>query len=163
MSQAERSLVQCLTHAACLLLALQSATAFAALTVTENAAPGFGTLLSGAGGRQFILNTDDTVTGADAADYLFGATSGELLLHNTGKQGAINILAENISATGGLNVTQILCSYNGGAQQACDGTGITETSGRNIILKIGMEITTSAAHGGGDLASISLDISITFL
>jgi len=133
------------------------------MIVTENVAPSFGTLLGGASGRQFILNTDDTVTGTDAADYLFGAVSGELELDNTGQQGAINIVAENISASGGLTVNQVLCSYDGGAQQACDGAGITVTSGPFKILKVGIDITTTIAHTAADSPSVTLDISVTFL
>jgi hypothetical protein len=34
--------------------------AFAALTITEKTSPTLGTLLSGASGRNFILNTDET-------------------------------------------------------------------------------------------------------
>ena len=58
--------------------------AFAALTVTESTTPSLGTLLGGASGRNFILKTDDTVSGTNAADYLFGAVSGDLLVKKTG-------------------------------------------------------------------------------
>ena len=37
--------------------------AFAAFTMTEVVMPSLGTLLGGASGRQFILNTDETVSG----------------------------------------------------------------------------------------------------
>jgi hypothetical protein len=50
--------------------------ASAAFTMTEIVSPDLGTVLAGASGRQFILNTDETVSGADAGDYLFGAVSG---------------------------------------------------------------------------------------
>ena len=38
--------------------------ASAAFTMTEVITPDLGTFFSGASGRQFILNTDETVTGA---------------------------------------------------------------------------------------------------
>lgn len=152
-----------LTKSLCLILSLLSGVAWAALIITENVAPSFGTLVGGASGRQFILNTDDTVTGTDAADYLFGAVSGELVIDNKGQQGAINILADNVSTSGGLTVTQVLCSYRGGPQQACDGAGITGTSGPSKILKVGIAITTNVAHSATDTPSVTLDISVTFL
>lgn len=152
-----------LTISICLLLALLSGATWAALQITENIAPSFGTLLGGASGRQFILNTHDTVTGADAADYLFGAVSGELEIDNTGQQGAINIVAENISTFGGLTVNQVLCSYDGGAQQACGGVGITVTSGPGKILKVGIDMTTTTVHTAADSPGITLDITVTFL
>ncbi len=163
MRPVRRSCLRQLTRSLCIIATLLSGAAYAALTITENVAPSFGVLLGGATGRQFILNTDDTVTGADAADYLFGAVSGELELDNKGQQGAINILADNISASGGLTVTRILCSYRGGPQQACDGAGITEQSGRKRILKVGIDFTTNIAHSAADTPSVTLDISVIFL
>lgn len=163
MGRVRRGYSRHLTRSLCLIATLLSGAAYAALTITENIAPSFGTVVGGISGRQFILNTDDTVTGADAADYLFGAVSGELDLDNKGQQGAINIVVDNISASGGLTVTQVLCSYRGGPQQACDGAGITETSGPRRILKVGIDITTNIAHSAADTPSVSLDISVIFL
>jgi len=163
MRPIRHAVLQRLTILLCLLLALLSSVAWAALRITENVAPSFGTLLGGASGRQFVLNTDGTVTGADAADYLFGAVSGELEIDNKGQQGAINIVAENISTSGGLTVNQVLCSYDGGAQQACDGAGITEISGPFKILKVGIDVTTTTVHTAADTPSVTLDISVTFL
>ncbi len=65
-----------------LLAALQ--VAFAAITVTEGTTPSLGTLLAGDTDRNFILNTDATVSGTDAADYLFGAVAGDLTVKQTG-------------------------------------------------------------------------------
>lgn len=163
MKPVKRGCLRHLTKSLCLIATLLSGVAYAALTITQNVTPSFGVLLGGASGRQFILNTDDTVTGADAADYLFGAVSGELELDNKGAQGAINILADNISASGGVTVTRILCSYRGGPQQACDGVGIAGSSGPGRILKVGIDFTTNIAHSAADTPSISLDISVTFL
>ena len=163
MRPVRRGFLRHLTKSLCLIATLLSGVAYAAMTITENVSPSFGTLLGGASGRQFILNIDDTVTGADAADYLFGAVSGELELDNKGPQGAINILADNISTSGGLSVTQVLCSYRGGPQQACDGAGITANSGRKRILKVGIDITTTIVHSAADTPSVTLDISVIFL
>ena len=145
-----------------LLLAAPTIT-FAAFTVTEIATPSVGTVLSGASSRQFTLNTDDTVTGADAADYLFGAVHGELNLQKTQGPADVNIVAENIITSGGLTVNAIPCAWRTEAQTVCDGGGINRTVQGNRTLHVGVDFTTSQIHSGGDTASVSFDITVTFL
>jgi len=102
--------------------------AVAALTLTLIIAPEFGILYSGAGGRQFVLNTNGTVTGTSASDYISGAAAGQLTVADTASPQSISIVIDNISTFGGLSVNDALCSYNGGVQQSCDGAGMTVTS-----------------------------------
>lgn len=137
--------------------------AFAAFTMTETVTPSLGLVFSGASGRNFILNTDETVTGADAADYLFGAVSGQLSLVKT--QGAVdvNIVAENIIPTGGVTVNAVPCRFHNDPQTTCDGAGINVKINKTRILYVGVNITTSLAHSGGDTASVTYDINVTFL
>ena len=137
--------------------------AFAALSITEDVTPSLGTVLSGAGGRQFILNTDETVTGADAADYLFGAVSGQLRVRKTAGPASANIVAENITPSGGLTVNAVPCRWHTDAQTTCDGAGINVTVQGNRRLYVGVDITTSQVHNSGDTASVTYDIRITLL
>lgn len=137
--------------------------AIAALTITEKTTPTLGTLLSGSSGRNFILNTDQTVTGTDAADYLFGAVSGELTVKQTGGGASANILADNITPTGGVSVNSVLCKYGTGSQAACDGSGINVTVSGTKALMLGIDLDTSQTHSGGDSASVTFDITITLL
>jgi len=139
--------------------------AYAAFTMTEVVTPSLGTVLSGASGRQFILNTDETVSGANAADYLFGAVSGELLLDRGKDKGkaAVNIVAENISTTGGVTVGAVPCRFHKDAQTTCDGGGINVNLDKKKTVWVGVDITTSQVHSGGDTASITYDITVTFL
>ena len=137
--------------------------AFAALTITEDVTPNLGTVYSGASGRQFILNTDETVTGADAADYLFGAVSGQLGVKQTGGPASANIVAENITTSGGLTVNAIPCRWHTGSQTTCDGAGINVTVQGNRTLYVGVNVDTSQVHNSGDTASVTYDISITLL
>ena len=137
--------------------------AFAALTITENITPSLGTVYSGASGRQFILNTDETVTGADAADYLFGAVSGQLRVRKTGGPASANIVAENILTSGGLTVNAVPCRWHLGAQTSCDGAGIDVTVQGNRRLYLGVDVTTSQVHNSGNMASVTYDINITLL
>jgi hypothetical protein len=139
----------------------------AAQEITENVAPDFGTMLSGASGRQFILNTDGSITGTDSGDYLFGAVAGDLTVHSNKKakkgQPNMNIVAENITTAGGLTVGDVFCAYDGAAQTSCTGVGIDVLSGKNRTLLLGIDISTSQDHNGGDSASVSLDITVIIL
>jgi hypothetical protein len=123
-----------------LLAALQ--VAFAAVTVTENTAPSLGTLLGGASGRNFILNTDATVSGTDAADYLFGAVAGKLTVKQTGG---------------------VPCKWHSDAATTCDGSGINITVQGSRTLLVGVDLDTTQAHSGGDSPTATYDITVTLL
>jgi len=138
-------------------------TAIPALSLTLITSPEFGILYGGASGRQFILNTNSTITGTHSSDYISGAAAGQLTVGDTASPGSISILVDNISSFGGLSVNDALCSYNGGIQQSCDGAGMTVTSVSSATLRIGLEISTAALHSGGDSASISMDVSVTII
>jgi hypothetical protein len=149
--------------------------AFAAFMMTEVVSPSFGTFLGGASSRQFTLNTNGTITGADAGDYIMGAVGGALELDNNAKKKAkkkakgkkktsVNIVAENISTLGGLSVGAVLCKFDKDPQTTCSGPGINVTlKGRKNSLLLGVDVTTTQVHGGGDTASVSFDITVTFL
>ena len=137
--------------------------AFAALFVTETVGPGLGTWFSGISGRQFILNTDETVGGANAADYLVGAVSGQIEVRKTQGPGSANILADNFSTSGGVTINAVPCRYHTDPQTTCDGVGITAALQATRILYVGVDITTTQVHVGGDTASASYDITVTLL
>ena len=133
------------------------------LRLQERVTPSFGFFVAGLSGRQFILNTDDSITGADAADYLFGAVAGEIRIRKRGRARRGNIIAENISTTGGLSVTAILCKFQNRPQTICNAPGINvRLRGRRTLL-LGLDITTTQVHAGGDIASVQFDITVTLL
>lgn len=137
--------------------------AFAAIFVTEVVTPGLGTWFSGASGRQFILNTDETIGGADAADYLVGAVSGQLEVRKTAGPASANILADNFSTTGGVTINAVPCRWHNDPQTTCDGPGITAALQATRILYVGVDINTTQVHVGGDTATASYDITVTLL
>ncbi len=144
-----------------LLAALQ--VAFAALTVTENTAPSLGTLLAGVTGRNFILNTDATVSGTDAADYLFGAVAGSLAVKKTGGGQSANILADNFTSTGGVTIIGVPCKWHTDTATTCDGSGINITVQGNRTLLVGVDLNTTQSHSGGDSPTATYDITVTLL
>ncbi len=139
--------------------------AFAALIVTETVTPSLGLVLAGASGRQFILNTDGTVSGANAADYLVGAVSGQVEVRKTQGPGDFTIVADVISTTGGVTVNAIPCRWHNDPQTTCDPPGIAAGQPNNTtqILYVGVDITTSQAHSDGDIASVTYEITVTVL
>ena len=137
--------------------------ASAAFTITEIVSPDLGTALAGPIGRQFILNTDETVGGTDSGDLLFGAVSGQLEFKKTmGPQDA-NILAENIITSGGVTVNAVPCRYHTGSQLSCNGSGIDVNIQGTRTLYLGIDLDTSQMHSGGDTASVTYDITVTFV
>ncbi len=144
-----------------LLAALQ--VAFAALTVTENIAPSLGTLLSGLTGRNFILNTDATVSGTNAADYLFGAVAGDLTVKKTGGSQSANILADNFTQTGGVEIIGVPCKWHTDAATTCGTPGINITLQGSRTLLVGVDLNTTQSHSGGDSPTATYDITVTLL
>jgi hypothetical protein len=136
---------------------------YAALNVTTIQSINLGIILSGPAGRQFILNTSGIVTGPDTADHINGQVVGEINVIDTTSPLSINILADNINAIGGLTVNQVLCSYNNGPQLPCSGTGMDATSAASASLKVGLDVSTTQTHNGGDVGSITIDITITYI
>ena len=147
--------------ACCTVLIIAVNSAFAAFTMIEVVTPSFGLFIGGAGGRQFILNTDGVITGADAGDYMLGAVGGQLELRKTGGKVSANIVAENISTYGGLSVGAVLCQYHNRPQTTCSGPGINVSLRGKRRLALGIDVTTTQFHAGGDTAGVSMDITVT--
>jgi hypothetical protein len=124
--------------------------------------PKFGKFWSGAANRNFILNTNGTISGSSASDYISGATAGTFTIKDSTPPLQINIQAINITNRHGATINQVLCSYNSGAQTRCDNGGYTVTSIASAPLKIGLNITTTTSHAGGFSASPYFDLEITY-
>lgn len=150
----------------CIVLLAASGAAWSApaFTVTEVVTPSLGQFWGGPAGRQFVLNTDGTITGANAADYLGGAVAGEVRLRIASQGGfPANIVADNVSTLGGLSVGAVLCQYHNQPQTICGPPGMNVTVRGNRILALGVDVTTTQFHNDGDVASVTLDITLTFL
>jgi len=148
---------------ACALLAAHDIV-LAQVTITEVTTPTLGVMLSGASGRNFILNTDDTVSGTDAADYMSGADSGRLNISTSGGNQDATIVADNFSTTGGVTINAVPCRWRNNTPQTCDGAGITkriQSTARPLWL--GVDIDTTQAHTGSDAATASYDITVTLI
>lgn len=130
----------------------------------EQASPTLGVLLSGSSGRNFVLNTDDTVSGAAAGDYLSGAGSGRLNISSGGGNRLATIVADNFATTGGVTINAVPCRWRNQTPSTCSGSGITVTL-RNQAgpLWLGVNVTTSQTHSGGDTATARYDVTVTII
>jgi hypothetical protein len=144
------------------ILVLLSSSASAVITLTEITSPTFGLILSGASGRNFVLNTDSSISGTSAADQITGQAAGDITVMDDTAPVTLVILVDNIIPSAGLTVNQVLCSYNGGAQTQCD-VAMNVTSSASASLKVGIDITTSIIHSGGEAENVSMVINITYL
>jgi hypothetical protein len=144
------------------ILVLLSSTASAVITLTEITSPTFGLILSGASGRNFVLNTDSIISGTSTADQITGQAAGEITVQDTTPSATLVILVDNIIPSAGLTVNQVLCKYNGGAETRCD-VGMNVTSADTAALKLGIDISTLITHFGGEAENVSMVINITYL
>ncbi len=78
---------------------------------------------------------------------------------------AVNIVisAGNITTFGGLNVGFVLCSYQSQPQIVCNDPGFNVTLRGKRTLLLGLSVTTTQFHSGGDNAGAIMDITVTFL
>ncbi len=153
----------CLLACVSLATILYPLAATSSLTLTQSAEPRFGLIVSGSSGRQFVLNTNDTISGTHAGDHISGAMTGRFTMEDSNSPASVNIAVTVLGTFGGLTVNETLCSYGGGIQQSCGGSGFTVISAPSAVLKLGLDISTSAAHRGGDAASVTVELAVTYL
>jgi len=135
----------------------------APLVMTDVSDPDFGTFESGGSGRNFILRTDGTITGANANAYVGGAKAGSVMIHGSAAQ-RIDIVAQNPVANGGVAIANVICNYGGSGDRNC-ASGITagaQPTPTGTPLLIGMDINTTTAHTDGQYAAPTFDIVVTY-
>jgi hypothetical protein len=137
--------------------------AAAQITITETVSPTFGFIMGGPANRRFVLDTNDSVTGPNAADYLFGALSGELIFQRQGGPILVSVSADNITSSGGVTANSIRCKWHNTPEVSCNGAGILRIAVGRRRLLLGVDMTTTQFHNGGDRASVSFDITAAFL
>jgi hypothetical protein len=144
---------------------LLTASAFAAPPIgfSNLINPAFGDLLAGASGRNFILGTNGSISGTDAADYISGAAAGSLTISGSPTQ-SISIQASNLIADGGVSIVNVTCNYDATGDQNCitGFSGSPPTSAGKVLL-IGVEINTTITHGDNDTAAPSFDIVVNYI
>jgi hypothetical protein len=124
----------------------------APITITETNPLEFGSLDVAMGvGEQVIIATDNTPT--DAAANIVGGVQASAKLTVTATGGRpINILVDTVGDGVFYNLTAWRCDYNGAADGACDGLGLSQISfgGGSAQVRVGATLTSLGGAGAGD-------------
>jgi len=118
---------------------------------------------AGASGRNFQVDTTGTAGGVSVADYITGATAGNVDIIGTASS-TIDIVANNFVANGSVVVSGAPCKYGAAAATTCDGAGIVGAAapGAGTNLLLGATVDTSTIHVDGATATPTFDIVVSY-
>jgi hypothetical protein len=134
-----------------------------AITIVENNPLQIGVLdVAMAVNDTVTINTDDTWS--ESASNVIGGTqaAADLTISATAST-PITILADNVQNATYYTLGTWLCSYAGGADNACDGTGynVTSHASGSAAVEVGVTLTAlGGALAGNDDATF--DITVTY-
>ncbi len=130
------------------------------VSIVENNALQFGLLDVGMANLEtIVIGTDDAYT--DAGSNVLGGPQAAADLTVTATAGhTITILVDTVVDGSAYALATFLCSYDGGADTACDGGGYTATSVASGVIEIGATMTgNGTAVAGVDNGSFNLTIN----
>jgi hypothetical protein len=131
------------------------------VTITETNALQFGLLDAGlASGETVVIAPDGSVTDTDNRVVGGSQAAAELTVTASGAQ-AITILIDTITSGTGYTLGSFICSYDGGADTACDGAGYAQTSVASASLAIGATLTGDGNAAAG-VANGSFNVTVSY-
>ena len=130
------------------------------LTITEVNALQFGLLDQNLNLETVVIAPNSALT--DAGGIVLGGTqaAADLTVAGTASQ-SITILVDSISNGTGYTLGTVLCSYNSGANTACDGAGMSATSAASATLLIGATLTGNNLAATG-VANGSFNVTVSY-
>ncbi len=131
------------------------------IAISETSALQFGSVDQNLATSESVsIAPDSTVT--DPADRVEAGPQAAASLTVTATPGqAITIQVDSIDPGAGYSLTDFQCSYNSGADAACDGSGYSETSTASGTLLVGATLTADGTATAGD-ADGSFDVIVTY-
>ncbi len=131
------------------------------ITIVENNALQFGLLDVNLGGAEVVIIAPDGGL-TDAGSNVLGGTQAAADLTVAAQAGLpINILVDNISANTGYTLATFICDYDGGADLACDGTGLNVASSvASAALRVGV---TLSGTGGALVGTFNGSFDVTVI
>ena len=131
------------------------------VSIVENNALQFGLLDVGLANLEtVVIGTDDAVT--DAGSNVLGGSQAAADLTVTASAGfTVTILVDTVVDGTGYALATFLCSYDGGADTACDGAGYTATSVASGVMEIGATMTGDGLAVAGT-ANGSFNVTINY-
>lgn len=131
------------------------------VTITETNALQFGLLDAGLeSGEAVVIAPDGTVTDADNRVVGGSQAAAELTVTASAAQ-AITILIDTVASGSGYTLGTFVCSYDGGADTACDGAGYSQTSVASAFLNVGATLTGDGTAAAGD-ADGSFNVTVSY-
>jgi hypothetical protein len=131
------------------------------VTITETNALQYGLLDAGlANGEEVVIAPDGSVT--DVNNRIVGGAqaAAELTVTASGAQ-AITILIDTVSSGSGYTLGSFVCSYDGGADTACDAGGYSATSVASASLAVGATLTGDGSAAAG-VANGSFNVTVSY-
>ena len=132
------------------------------ITITETNALQFGLLDVGLGGAEVVIIAPDGGL-TDLASNVLGGTQAAAALTVAATAGLpINILVDNILPNTGYTLGTVICDYDGGADLACDGTGLNVASSvASAVLRVGVTLFGTGGAGAGTFNG-SFDVTVIY-
>lgn len=133
-----------------------------AITITEVNPLDFGLLdATMANAETVVIDTADVVT--DANTNVVGGTQEAAEVTITATAGvAVTVLVNNVSNGTYYTLGTFVCTYNGGAESACDGGGQSNTSVASATVLVGATLTRNATAMVAGADDGSFDINMTY-
>ena len=131
------------------------------VTITETNALQFGLLDAGlANGEEVVIAPDGTVTDVNNRVVGGAQAAAELTVTASGAQ-PITILIDTVTSGSGYTLAGFVCSYDGGADTACDGAGYSESSVASATLAVGATLTGDGSAAAG-VANGSFNVTVSY-
>ena len=132
------------------------------VTITENNALQFGLLDQNLASLETVVIAPNSAV-TDVGSNVVGGTqaASNLTVASTAAQ-SITITVGSIVSGTGYALATFLCSYNAGANTACDGAGMSATSVASATLLIGATLTGDGLSVPG-AANGSFNVTVTYL
>lgn len=131
------------------------------ITMTQNQAPSFGLVTTGASGRVLRLSTAGVISGAGASSYIKGARVGNYTIYASATR-SISISVSGYTRVNNVTPSLARCSYNGGAEGTCNSLTAVTGVPTGATLLLGLSITTNAAHTDGQTAVPTFNIVVAY-
>ena len=138
----------------------------APVVVAENASLEFGFLdLSMADTETVTINTDDSYSESTANTVVGGIQRAADLTVTVANSTPISILVDNVAAATYYTLGTWLCSYEGGADTACDATfNVTSSASSSTgdSLEIGVTLTKNSTPAVAGADDTTFDVTVTY-
>jgi len=134
-----------------------------AATFANATRPELGNFEADPSGKNIVLETDGSISEANALAYEGGANAGSIEIHGSPSQ-KIDIVAQNMVGGGGVSVAKVICNYGDTGDTNC-GAGISAAAAAidtGVTLLLGLDVNTATLHINEDSAVPTFDLIVSY-